>query len=139
MANRGNKDLNELLKTLSPELNDSEYVFCTFNNGKYGDYAHLNPIASFEEKEGLTLVITSFMAKKNKIESSNPMKCITLNVYSDLEAIGLTAAISKILANHGISANIFAGFFHDHVFVQKDKAYQAIKLLTQLQLKHSKL
>ena len=139
MAQRGIKDLSKILKTLSPELKHEDYVFCTFKDGQYGNYLPLKPIASFQEKEGLTLVIQYEIARKYKIPLSPIMKCITLNVHSDLEAIGLTAAVAKALTNDGISANLIAGFYHDHVFVQKDKAHQAVKVLKTLQSNQSKL
>ena len=55
--------------------------------------------------------------------------CITLNVHSSLEAVGLTAAIATRLAQHNISANVVAGFFHDHIFVPENDAEQALTAL----------
>lgn len=134
MAQSGIKDLSQILKTLSPKLRDEDYVFCTFEDGEYGNYLPLNPIASFKEKEGLTMIVQLEIARKYNIMTSGIMKCITLNVHSDLESIGLTAAISKSLANNDISANIMAGYYHDHVFVPKDKAQKAMKVLKSLQV-----
>ena len=133
------KDLLQILETLSPEMRDEDYVFCTFENAKYGNYVPLNPIASFQEKEGLTLVIESEIATKYKIKKSSIMKCITLNVHSDLELIGLTAEVSRILSKNDIPANVIAGFYHDHIFVPKDKAQKALKALKTLQFTQSKL
>ena len=48
------------LKNLNPVLLKDEYVFCTFLSSIYGDHSKLNPIASFNEKEGLTLVAVSY-------------------------------------------------------------------------------
>lgn len=45
------------------------------------------------------------------------MRCMTLQVYSALEGVGLTAAVSQTLAEHDIPCNIVAAFQHDHVFV----------------------
>ncbi|MEZ9546862.1 ACT domain-containing protein, partial [Vibrio crassostreae] len=44
-------DLNILLKSMSPELIEGNYVFCTVE-GELADYVHLNPMATFREKEG---------------------------------------------------------------------------------------
>ena len=41
-------------------------------------------------------------------------KWIQLEVHSALEAKGLTAAFSRALADSLISANVVAGFYHDH-------------------------
>jgi hypothetical protein len=53
-------------------------------------------------------------------------------VHSSLDSVGLTAAVSGKLAAHGISANIIAGFYHDHVFVPRNKAQLALRLLTEI-------
>lgn len=50
----------------------------------------------------------------------NPIfKCITLKVHSSLEAVGLTAAVSNKLAERGISANVIAAYYHDHIEVSE--------------------
>ncbi|WP_406661698.1 ACT domain-containing protein [Methanolobus sp. ZRKC3] len=45
-------ELDELLRSMTPEIQSGDYVFCTVD-GDYSDYAHLSPLASFVEKEGL--------------------------------------------------------------------------------------
>jgi len=57
---------------------------------------------------------------------------ITLQIHSSLSAVGLTAAVSKILADEGISANIVAAYFHDHVFVPSHRADEALLALQQV-------
>ena len=105
------------LKNLNPVLLEDEYVFCTFLSSIYGDHNKLNPIASFNEKEGLTLVVKKEIAKFNNLEFKDTFKCISLNLISSLTSVGLTALISKALADNEISANIYAGYYHDHIFV----------------------
>ena len=51
----GITELDELLRAMSPKLLDSEFVFCTVK-GKLNDYVELDPVATFIESEGLTLV-----------------------------------------------------------------------------------
>jgi hypothetical protein len=58
---------------------------------------------------------------------------ITLQVHSDLAAVGLTAAFSSALAQAGISCNVVAGMHHDHLFVPVDQAQQAMRSLQALQ------
>ena len=117
------------LKDLNPVLLEDEYVFCTFLSSIYGDHSKLNPIASFNEKEGLTLVVKKEIAKFNKLEFKDTFKCISLNLISSLTSVGLTALISKVLADNEITANIYAGYYHDHIFVPLEKASDALKLL----------
>lgn len=47
-------------------------------------------------------------------------------------AVGLTAAVSRVLTHAGISANVVAGFSHDHVFVPYDRAAEAVRVLERL-------
>ena len=119
------------LKNLNPVLLEDEYVFCTFLSSIYGDHSKLNPIASFNEKEGLTLVVKKEIAKFNNLEFKVTFKCISLNLISSLTSVGLTALISKVLADNEISANIYAGYYHDHIFVPLEKANDAFKLLCE--------
>jgi len=128
----GEKNLEKLLTSMSPTLMDGEYVFCTFDNARYGDYSELEPIAAFTETEGLTLVIPKSKADEHSLTYQLVFRGITLNVHSSLDAVGLTAAFSSKLAEHGISANVIAGYFHDHIFVQKEHAEKAIAALNEL-------
>jgi hypothetical protein len=127
----GEKNLEKLLGSMSPVLVKGEYVFCTLENSKYGDYADARPIASFEEAEGLTLVLPKQAADSFDLSYEGIFRCITLGVHSSLEAVGLTAAVAGILADHGIAANVIAAYFHDHIFVQSGLADQAIGLLLE--------
>ena len=123
--------LEELLKTMSPELQAGEYVFCTVK-GDLSDYVHLNPIASFIESEGLTLIMKDDVATKEGIDFDGRFKQITLMVHSSLSAVGLTAAVSNKLTEHGISANVVAAYYHDHIFVQSEKAQEALAALQEI-------
>ena len=124
-------DLKQLLKDMSPVLQDGVFVFCTFPESRYGDHAHLEPVASVAEAEGLTLVIPHAKADQFEIAYEGVYKMITLEVHSSLEAVGLTAAFATKLGEHGISANVIAGYYHDHIFVQAAKAELAVKALRE--------
>ena len=128
----GETDLDRLLSTMSPKLLDDEYVFCTMVNGRYGDYPELEPIALFVEEEGLTLVISKASAEQHGIPYEALFKAITLMVHSSLEAVGLTAVVATKLTEKGISANVIAAYYHDHIFVQADRAEEALAALDEL-------
>ncbi|MBM9521026.1 ACT domain-containing protein [Desulforhopalus vacuolatus] len=121
----------KLLASMKPIILDEEYVFCTINGAKYGDYSELSPLASYLEFEGLTLLLTKDNAEKANLKYEGVFKGITLTVHSSLEAVGLTAAISSKLAEKGISANVIAAYYHDHIFVQTEKAEMAMEALNE--------
>lgn len=124
------KELKLLLSDLQPALHDGEYLFLQFAAARYGFGAELNPIASFVEDEGLTLVVPR---SSDRAESSHgSFRRITLHIHSSLMAVGLTAAVANALAHYGISANILAAYFHDHIFVPASRAEQALEVLKDL-------
>lgn len=126
-------ELEVLLKSMSPQIIEGNYVFCTVK-GPLSEYWHLDPIATFREQEGLTLVLLEQQAKAAKLKFDSVFSLITLTVHSSLEAVGLTAAFATKLASYGISANVIAGYYHDHIFVQStlaEKALQALQEFTQ--------
>ena len=123
-------DLDILLKSMSPELIEGNYVFCTVS-GSLADYLAMEPIATFREQEGLTLVVKEEVAITSQLEFDAVFSLITLSVHSSLEAVGLTAAFANKLSSCGISANVIAGYYHDHIFVQKSKAEQAMNALKE--------
>jgi hypothetical protein len=89
-------------------------------------------LASYREAEGLTLLITRRQADKHGIHYASIFKGITLTVHSGLDAVGLTAAVATTLAERGISANVIAAYYHDHIFVQHDRANDALDALNEL-------
>ncbi|MFT6926727.1 MAG: hypothetical protein ACJAZP_002347 [Psychromonas sp.] len=127
----GETNLIKLLASMKPVLLDEEYVFCTIDGAKYGDYAETLPLASYLESEGLTLLLSKDNADKANFQYEGVFKGITLTVHSSLEAVGLTAAVSNKLAEKGISANVIAAYYHDHIFVQAEKAEMAIAALNE--------
>jgi hypothetical protein len=44
----------------------------------------------------------------------------------------MTAAMSTALGKAGVSANVVAAYYHDHIFVPAEKAGLAIDVLTSL-------
>ncbi len=129
----GVTNLSQLLQEMSPLLHSEEYVFCSFPEAKYGDKSELRPVASLIESEGLSLVVPRNKADEFDIPYDEVMKMVTLQVHSSLQAVGLTSAFAAKLSEHGISANVVAGTFHDHIFVPAAKADSALAALGELQ------
>jgi hypothetical protein len=128
----GETNLKTLLSNLSPILLQDTFVFCTFPEGSYGDFSQTCPKAFVMEKEGVTLVVEKAVADSQGFNYSGEFSCISLEVHSSLEAIGLTAVISGMLAAHEISVNMMAGYHHDHLFVPVANASAAMALLHNL-------
>ncbi len=128
----GVTDLQLMLSSMRPELLHEDYVFLTFSDAVYGDYAGLDPVAAVREKEGLTLVVAKQSAVDQGHAFDGVLRCISLNVHSALEAPGLVAAFSSALAAEGISSNVLAGYYHDHIFVPELTAERALFVLQRL-------
>jgi hypothetical protein len=126
----GIKELETLLQSMSPKLQAGEFVFCTVEKA-LSEVVPLQPIATFMEQEGLTVIVEKQQAEQASLEFDGVFKLITLTVHSSLDAVGLTAAVATKLAEYGISANVVAAFYHDHIFVQTDKAEQAMAALKE--------
>ena len=124
-------DINELLSSMQPALAEGAFVFCTVT-GQLADYLALDPIATFRESEGLTLVVSQAAADQAGLDYEGVFRQITLTVHSSLEAVGLTAAVSAALADQDISANVIAAYYHDHVFVPSAQAARALSALKAL-------
>jgi len=131
----GETDIQILLKTMTPKLNEGDYVFCATTSLKNIDPKEI--IGLFKEDEGLTVILDKRLADKLNLEYSYISAWITLTIHSSLEAVGLTAAFSNALANEGISCNVIAAYHHDHIFVAKKDGPKAIKVLKQLSLDNS--
>ncbi len=128
----GETDLNTLISQMRPMLDPEPYVFCTFASKSLQDLADYEPIGLFAETEGLTAILPVERARELGLADAEWFRRITLTVHSSLEAVGLTAAISAALAEQGISANVVAAFFHDHVFVPQERAEEALEVLRGL-------
>ncbi len=128
----GETDLDRLVSSMAPKLTEPLYVFCTLQEARYGDYRELEPIASFGEEEGLTLIIEKAAAERAGLAFDGLFRRITLQVHSSLEAVGLTATVSAALTEVGISANVVAAYYHDHLFVPAERAEEALAVLSGL-------
>jgi uncharacterized protein len=127
----GESNLSVLIKNMRPVLHEGEFVFCSLPNASFENE---NIIFCFKEREGITTVCTRAYAVEHQYAFLSVFAWITLDIHSSLEAVGLTAAFAHALAQKHISCNVVAGFYHDHLFVQHEKATLAIQVLHELSL-----
>jgi hypothetical protein len=124
------KDLNQLIKSMTPTLNEGEYVFVTVDDITTID--RQDTLGEFKEKEGTTIILRQEKADELQLKYGFIASWITLMVHSSLDAVGFTAVFSRALTNHGISCNVIAGFYHDHIFVNQNDADKAMEVLEAL-------
>ena len=123
----------QMISGMTPVLQPGTFVFITTKDSALVTALFPDAISTVRENEGMSMLIPVELAEKFALDVEHPMRCITLNVYSSLEGVGLTAAVSTALGEHGIPCNMVAGFHHDHVFLPAGMCDQAIEILTSLQ------
>jgi hypothetical protein len=88
--------------------------------------------ARIAEAEGITYVVPEAFARAQGDPPGFVAAWLSLRVHSALNAVGVTAAVSGVLAERGIACNVLAGFHHDHLLVpaaRRDDALAAIRSL----------
>lgn len=139
----GETNIETLIRSMRPKLHEGEYVFCTAPNPSPDANTTTEPkkqplppvdevLCTFREEEGLTMVLRRDTADAYGLSYSYVSAWITLTVHSSLEAVGLTAAFAAALAKAGISCNVVAAYYHDHIFVATTDASKAMSVLEGL-------
>ena len=111
-------DLAGMLAGMAPVLDARRWDFAVLAGDPPAE-----AFALIREDEGLTAIIA---------DTDGAFARITLMVHSALEGVGLTAAVSGVLAGAGIACNIVAGYHHDHLFVPWQRREEALALLQRL-------
>ncbi len=123
----------EMISGMTPHLQSDVYVFVTkpypCNTARYLEQA----LCIFEEDEGVSMIMSVANAESHGFATDHRMRCISLKVFSSLEGVGLTAAVSGALAAEAIACNVVAAFHHDHLFVPEGRAQDAMAILKALQ------
>ena len=123
----GENNLEVLLTNMDPVMRDVPYVFLTAKED-FSRELQNESVMIFRESEGTTLIIEDRFISQE--DSDTPRwAMITLNIHSDLAAVGFLAAISRVLAGAGISLNAVSAFYHDHLFVPWERKDEAMRLL----------
>jgi hypothetical protein len=117
-----------MLASLDVDQRPGRYVFVT------GEWPALRDGAAaiVEEGEGPTLIVDAEAARAAGAEVASVFAWLTLTVHSSLDAVGLTAAVSRALADAGIACNVLAGYHHDHLLVPADRAADATAALRRI-------
>lgn len=129
MASAGETDLTRLLRGMEPVLDATVWGFALVPEATAlpeGGFALIR------EAEGLTLIAPQAVLAGMGLAPGPDMARISLTIHSALEAVGLTAAIATALAGQGISANVVAGYHHDHIFLPWDRREAAVAALRHL-------
>ncbi|MEP5936691.1 MAG: ACT domain-containing protein [Erythrobacter sp.] len=126
-----NTDAAALISQMDPVLGEGPYRFVLVTR-ELAPQVLGAAIGTFREAEGITAIIPSALAQELEL-SGLDLAQITLQVVSDLADVGLTAAVSGVLAEAAIACNVVAAFHHDHLFVPWDRKDEAIGLLKELQ------
>jgi uncharacterized protein len=127
----GESNLSTLLQNMTPILHEEEYGFGFLPNGS-SIYEELQWFALMREDEAITVVATVAEMQNFKIDHIPGWARISLEIHSDLAAVGLTAAVSTALTKANISANVVAGYYHDHFFVQWERRHDAMAALRKI-------
>ena len=127
----GEIDLATLLHSMRPVLHPQMYVFATLKAGEELPNS-INPIMTFREEEGLTLILSESEARAAGLAGIFKSRMITLQVHSSLSAVGFLAAITSRLAEAGLAVNPVSAYFHDHLFVPAERAEEALAILQSL-------
>lgn len=127
------KDTAAMIAGMTPELQPGLWIYCTTEDPKSLSTLAAEALAIIREAEGITIILPFEVAEAHGFETSLPLKQITLMVYSDLEGVGLTAAVAAALTEENIPCNVIAAFHHDHVLVPEKLAERAMTALRALQ------
>ncbi len=116
---------------MSPAVRSGEYVFVCLDAAVVE-----GSVATVQEDEGFTHVVPRALADAHGWTYGFVAGWITLRVHSSLAAVGLTAVVSRVLAEAGISCNVLAGYHHDHLLVPANRVDEAVGLLQELSASH---
>ncbi len=128
----GETDLATMLASIAVHREPGTFCFISDASSDIAPELAAQSLATVREAEGMTHVVPVEAARSHGIEPHYEAAWLTLEVHSALEAVGLTAAFSRALADARLSCNVLAGFHHDHLLVPADQANDAIAAIESL-------
>jgi len=87
------------------------------------------PLAFFKEAQGESYLLEREVAEQENLAFTFPCCCMQLEEETALTAVGITAKVATVLADHYIPCNVVAAYHHDYFFVPEAMAEQAVALL----------
>jgi len=129
--NQGETNLQTVLDSLAVSCDNVEYGFAKNESGDY-TIPPGQVLGTFRESEALTIFAEVEVLKEHGLEYMGPLAKITIEVHTALELVGLTAVLATKLGDSGISANVVAAYYHDHIFVPYEDRERAIRALLSL-------
>jgi hypothetical protein len=126
------EDRAAMIAGMTPELREGRFVFCALGDVPLSNAVRDGALSFFREVEGLSVLLPVEVAEAEGLPVEMPMRQITLQVYSSLSGVGLTATASTALSDANIPCNMIAAALHDHVFVPEDMATKALDVLLGL-------
>ncbi len=127
MTAPGATDLEAMLASLDVQRRPGVFTFVAVEVPTPGLLAAAHGMV--KEGTSTTLVLPIESARRAGLPTVVEMAWLSLTVQSSLEAVGLTAAFSKVLGDAGIPCNVLAGYHHDHLLVPIDRVDDAIAVL----------
>lgn len=126
----GERDLDRILAGFSVSRRPGTYVYV---EASWDTFDPADVEAVVREAEGITFVVAREVAEAAGVDEGGfAAAWLTVDVETALEGVGLTAAMSRVLAEAGIPCNVLAGFHHDHLLVPADAADAALSALGSL-------
>lgn len=111
---------------MAPELDPHRWAFVQVTPDRASEWLGA-ALGTFREREGVSAIVPAALA-----EGEPAFARITLTVHSDLEGVGLTAAVAIALTDAQIACNVVAALHHDHLFVPAARADEALAILQAL-------
>ncbi|MBX7495153.1 ACT domain-containing protein [Qipengyuania sp. 6B39] len=122
------RDGRAMIAQMDPLLDEARWCFVAVTPDRAPEWLGA-AIGTFREDEGVSAIVPAALAP----EGTPQFARITLQVHSDLEGVGLTAAVANALAEAGIACNMVAALHHDYAFVPAGDANRAVEMLEGLQ------
>lgn len=120
------RETRAMIAGMAPELDPRRWSFVAVTPDRAPELLGA-ALGTFREAEGVSAIVPAELG-----EGAPVFARIVLRVLSDLEGVGLTAAVASALAEAGIACNVVAALHHDHLFVPEGRRHEALVVLQAL-------